>query len=108
MRVESDVLEYGADVSRNAGQIVGSGANALAQAPIPAGIFGDFDAAHTFHSTFAAGHQTHVQAMRGNHRTLTDVGDRAHETAVSFAGTEARNRAAIDVVPGQGANVTDA
>jgi hypothetical protein len=108
MRVEPDVLKDGADVSRNAGQIVGSGADALAQAPIPSGIFGDFDAAHTFHSSLAAGHRTHVQAMRGNHRTLTDVGDKALKAAVSFSETEASNRAAIDAVPGQGANGSDA
>jgi hypothetical protein len=108
MRVEPDVLKDGANVSRNAGQIVGSGADALAQAPIPSGIFGDFDAAHTFHSSLAAGHRTHVQAMRGNHRTLTDVGDKALKAAVSFSETEASNRAAIDAVPGQGANRSDA
>jgi uncharacterized protein DUF2563 len=108
MRVEPEVLKDGADVSRNAGQIVGNGADALAKAPIPTGIFGDFDAAHAFHSALSAGHQSHVQAMRGNHRTLTDVGDKAHRAATSFSETEAGNKAQIDAVPGQGASVSDA
>jgi hypothetical protein len=65
MWVEPDVLEDGADVSRNAGKIALSGADALEQAPIPAAMFGDFDAAHAFHSKLTAGHQSHVQ---GAHR----------------------------------------
>ena len=99
MWVEPDVLKDGADVSRNAGKMALSGADALAQASIPAGMFGDFDAAHAFHSKLTAGHESHVRAMRGNHRTLTDVGQKAHNAAVSFEETESRNRAAIDNVP---------
>ena len=99
MRVEPDLLKDGADVSRNAGKIVLSGADALSQASIPAGMFGDFDAAHAFHSELTARHQSHVQAMRGNHRTLTDVGDKAHIGATAFEETEARNKAAIYTVP---------
>jgi hypothetical protein len=99
MWVEPDVLKDGADVARNAGQIALSGADALAQASIPVGIFGDFADAHAFHSKLAAGHESHVRAMRGNHRTLTDVGDKATTAAVSFETTERQNRAAIDNVP---------
>lgn len=98
MRVEPDVLKDGADVSRNAGQMALSGADALSQAAIPTGMFGDFDAAHAFHSKLTAGHQSHVQAMRGNHRTLTDVGDKVHNGATAFEETEADNKAAIDTV----------
>ena len=43
MWVEPDVLKDGAEVSRNAGKIVLSGADALSQAAIPSGMFGDFD-----------------------------------------------------------------
>lgn len=99
MWVEPDVLKDGADVSRSAGKIVLSGADALSRASIPAGIFGDFEAAHAFHNKLTAGHRSHVQAMRGNHRTLTDVGDKAHNAATSFEETEAQNKAAIDTVP---------
>ncbi|MDX1883506.1 DUF2563 family protein [Mycolicibacterium sp. 120270] len=108
MRVEPDVLKDGAGVSRNAGQIVNDGADALAQAVIPAGIFGDFEAAHSFHGRLSAGHRSQVQAMRGNHRTLTDVGDKAYRAALSFEHTEADNRARIDAVPEQGVPGLDA
>lgn len=97
MWVEPDVLKDGADVSRSAGRIVLSGADTLSQAAIPAGMFGDFEAAHAFHSKLTAGHQSHVQAMRGNHRTLTDVGDKVHNAATSFEETEARTRPGRDV-----------
>ena len=73
-----------------------SGADALAQASIPAGVFGDFDAAHAFHSKLTAGHASHVKAMRGNHQTLTRVGDKAQNSAVMFETTEARNKSAVD------------
>jgi Protein of unknown function (DUF2563) len=101
MWVEPDVLKDGADVSHNAGKIALSGADALSHASIPAGMFGDFEAAHSFHSKLTAGHQSYVQAMRANHQTLTDVGDKAHTAATSFEDTEAQNRTAVD-------NVTDA
>ena len=54
MWVEPDVLKDGADVSRSAGRIALSGADALSHAAIPAGMFGDFDAAHAFHSTLTS------------------------------------------------------
>jgi hypothetical protein len=92
MWVEPDLLVDGATVSRNAGKMARSGADALEQASIPAGMFGDFDAAHAFHSRLTAGHRSHVQAMRGSHDALTDVGDKAHAAATSFADTEAKNR----------------
>jgi hypothetical protein len=37
--------------------------------------------------------------MRGNHRSLTDVGDKLTDAATSFEDTEAANRAVIDAVP---------
>jgi hypothetical protein len=98
MRVEPDVLKDGADVARNAGQMARSGADALSQAAIPAGMFGDFDEAHTFHSDLTASHSSHVRAMRGNHRSLTDIGDKVTDAATSFETTEARNSATLDTV----------
>ncbi|RDH77211.1 DUF2563 family protein [Mycolicibacterium moriokaense] len=99
MRVEPDVLRDGANISRNAGQMSLDGADALAQAPIPSGMFGDFAAAHDFHGALTASHQSHVRAMRGTHRTLTDVGDKTHHAAISFEQTEADNKAEVDAVP---------
>lgn len=98
MRVEPSVLKDGADVSRSAGRIALGGADALSQAAIPTGMFGDFDEAHAFHASLTAGHQSHVSAMRGNHEALTGIGDKVANAATSFETTEAQNRAAIDTV----------
>ncbi len=98
MWVEPEVLKSGANVARSAGETVLSGADALGQASIPAGMFGDFDEAHTFHSKLTAGHASHVRVMRGNHVTLTDVGDKAQYSATLFETTEARNSTAVDDV----------
>ena len=98
MRVEPDVLKDGADVARSAGQMARTGADALAQAAIPAGMFGDFDEAHAFQSELTAGHASHVRAMRGNHRSLTGIGNKVTDAATSFETTEARNKAALDTV----------
>jgi hypothetical protein len=99
MWVEPGVLKEGADVARTAGETALSGADALAQASIPVGIFGDFDAAHAFHSKLTAGHASHVRAMRGNHQTLTGVGHKADNSATAFQTTEERNNAAVDNIP---------
>jgi hypothetical protein len=99
MRVEPDILRDGADVSRNAGQMARIGADALSQAAIRSGVFGDFDDAHAFHSKLTAGHRSYVQAMHATHQTLTEVGDKVHTVATSFEETESRNRATIDAVP---------
>jgi len=99
MRVEPNILKDGADVSRSAGQIALGGADTLSQAAIPVGMFGDFAQAHAFHGRVSAGHASHVQAMRGNHQTLTDIGDKVTEAATAFENTEAENRAAVDTVP---------
>ncbi len=54
MRVEPDVLKDGADVARNAGQMALTGADALSQAAIPVGMFGDFDEARARETALAA------------------------------------------------------
>ena len=50
MWAEPDLLKDGADVSRNAGKIALAVRRAGA-GPDPPGMFGDFDAAHAFHSS---------------------------------------------------------
>ena len=49
MWVEPELLSAGGDVARSAGERVLGGAAALSAAPIGASIFGDFDAARSFH-----------------------------------------------------------
>jgi hypothetical protein len=50
MFVDTDLLRMGAEFSRSAGTIVQEGAARFAAAQLPAKMFGDFDAAETFHN----------------------------------------------------------
>src|SRR3954451_8228533 len=49
MWVEPELLHSGGDVALGAGKRVLGGAQALSAAPIGSSIFGDFDAARSFH-----------------------------------------------------------
>lgn len=98
MWVEPELLSSGGNVSRNAGEHMLGGAARLSAAPIGASIFGDFDAAQSFHGRLSAHHIGQVTQMRNNHQTLTDVGTKAKTAAVAFAETEERNRSAVDAV----------
>ena len=98
MWVEPELLSSGGNVSRAAGDHVLGGAAKLSAAPIGASIFGDFDAAQSFHGRLSAHHIGRVTQMRNNHRTLADVGTKAKAAAVSFAETEANNKSVLDTV----------
>lgn len=91
MWVEPELLHSGGDVARSAGQRVLGGAAALSAAPIGSSIFGDFDAARSFHQRLSAHRTSRVEAMRGNHRTLTDVGRKVQTGAGWFSQTEHQN-----------------
>ncbi len=91
MWVEPELLHSGGDVARSAGRRVLGGAAALSAAPIGSTIFGDFDAARSFHQRLSQHRLGHVSKMRDNHRTLTDVGAKAQTASGWFSDTERRN-----------------
>ncbi|WP_123027018.1 DUF2563 family protein [Mycolicibacterium stellerae] len=91
MWVEPELLHSGGDVARSAGQRVLGGAEALSAAAIGSSIFGDFDAARSFHQRLSAHRTSRVDAMRGNHQTLTDVGQKAQTASGWFSQTEREN-----------------
>jgi hypothetical protein len=91
MWVEPELLSSGGDVARSAGERVLGGAAALAEAPIGSSIFGDFDAARSFHQRLSAHRSSRVDAMRDNHRTLTEVGQKVQIASGRFSETERRN-----------------
>jgi hypothetical protein len=91
MWVEPELLHSGGDVARSAGQRVLGGAAALSAASIGSGIFGDFDAARSFHQRLSALRNSRVEAMRGNHRTLTEVGQKVQTASGWFSQTERQN-----------------
>lgn len=95
MWVEPELLSSGGDVARSAGQRVLGGAAELSQAPIGSGIFGDFDAARGFEERLGQHRASQVERMRANHRTLTDVGDKAQNASGWFTNTERQNTEAV-------------
>jgi hypothetical protein len=98
MRVEPELLHSGADVTHEAAQRVVAGAEQLAGASLPRGMFGDFTAAAGFHARLTVHHAEHVALMRQHHRVLTNIGDKAHSVARGFTRTEQDNTAAITSV----------
>ena len=95
MLVEPELLHSGATVTHEAGQLVLSGAERLAGASLPRGMFGDFPAAHSFHAKMAVHHAENVALMRRHHQVLTNIGDKAHAAARGFTHTEQANTASI-------------
>jgi hypothetical protein len=91
MWVEPELLRSGGDVALSAGRRVLGGAEALSAAPIGPTIFGDFEAAQSFHLRLSAHRTSRVHAMRSSHRTLTDVGEKAQTASGWFSDTEREN-----------------
>ena len=78
-------------MARSPGERVLDGVAALSQASIGSSIFGDFDAARSFHQRLSQHRTGQVNKMRDNHQTLTGVGDKAKTSSGWFAATERRN-----------------
>lgn len=84
MFIDTDLLRCGADFSQSAGEIVQQGANQFASAQVPAGVFGDFDAAQTFYSALCRAREAQVTAMQGHRAQLNSLAERASSAAAIF------------------------
>jgi Protein of unknown function (DUF2563) len=84
MFVDTDLLRMGAQFSRSAGTIVERGATEFASTTFSAGIFGDFEAAHGFHSALSAARQVHADTMAGHHAELEGLAAKADSAATTF------------------------
>jgi hypothetical protein len=81
----------GADFSRSAGKIAQQGAAQLASAQLRAGVFGDFEAAHSFHSALTTAHQTHVATMDSHRAGLDTLADKANAAANTFVAQDSQS-----------------
>jgi hypothetical protein len=96
MFVDTDLLRCGADFSQSAGEIVQRGAEKFAAASLPAGIFGDFDAAHGFHSAVCRAHQAHSATMQAHSTEFDVLAEKANSAAANFTRQDEASESALD------------
>ncbi|MGV0836689.1 DUF2563 family protein [Mycolicibacterium thermoresistibile] len=96
MIVDPLLLRCGADFSHSAGEIVQRGADDFASTPVPAGIFGDFDAADTFQQALSRAHDACTTTMQ-QHRTQFDgLAENATSAAAIFVNEDEASASALD------------
>ena len=98
MHVNTDGLRTGGNTTYTAADHTYEGAGTLSRAGVPAGIFGDFDAAHSFHETVSTAHQKHVTLINNHSDRLSIIGDKAHSAAADFHDMEKRNESVLKAV----------
>lgn len=98
MFVDPAMLHCGAADTRVAAEQAHAGATRLNRTALTAGIFGAFGAADVFHNALSSAHTEHITTLTGHHRTLTDVGDKAHHGAREFTGMDQHNAAQLRAV----------
>lgn len=96
MIVDTDLLRMGADFSQSAGAIVARGAERFASSSLSSGIFGDFDAAHGFHSAVCRSHESHVTSMQGHRRRFDALAADANRAASVFVAEDEASGSALD------------
>jgi hypothetical protein len=96
MFVDTDLLRMGADFSQSAGAIVQRGADRLASTQPTAGIFGDFETAHTFHSVLSRAHDSHVTTMQGHRAEFDSLAEKATSAAAIFTKQDEASSSALD------------
>ncbi|MCX2712621.1 DUF2563 family protein [Mycolicibacterium sp. J2] len=82
--VSSDGLDAGAGRCDDASASASSGAKILQSVAVESGIFGDFDAAHSFHRVASEVHAYHVDKFNGHADDLTSLGGKGERAADWF------------------------
>jgi hypothetical protein len=104
MFVDTDLLRMGADFSRSAGTIAQRGADEFASTQLGAGIFGDFESAHGFHSALSAAHQIYVSTMAGHRAELDGLAEKAGAAATVF---QTKDESLAETVTAAGSSLPD-
>lgn len=95
MYVDTELLRMGADFSKSAGEIVKRGAEKFASTSVPTGVFGDFEAAHDFHSALCRSHEAHAATMRSHHADFEGLASKANNGAAEFEKQDEACRAMV-------------
>ncbi|OBF04339.1 DUF2563 family protein [Mycobacterium sp. 852002-10029_SCH5224772] len=98
MFVNTEQLHSGGNQSHRAGGHAQEGADQLAGGTVASGMFGDFEAADSFHNAMNAAHGQHVKNLQGHSETLTGVGTKAHHAANGFTNMDQHNAAELKAV----------
>ncbi|ORA77967.1 hypothetical protein BST28_16330 [Mycolicibacter kumamotonensis] len=102
MHVNPHVLRIGANVSDDAGQHADTGAQRLGLAGVTTGIFGDFDAAHSFHAALGTAKDGHRDALRNHHQNLTGIAQNVRTAATAFTRMDNHNAELLRDITGPG------
>ncbi|MEB3071108.1 DUF2563 family protein [[Mycobacterium] vasticus] len=91
MHVVPHALRTGANVSDDAGGHANNGAQRLGLAGVTAGMFGDFDDAHSFHTALGSAKDDHRDALAGHHENLTGIATNVRTAATTFTNMDDHN-----------------
>lgn len=91
MHVNPYALRTGADVSDDAGGHADTGSQRLGLAGVNAGMFGDFEDAHSFHAALGSAKDDHRDALRDHHRNLVGIAENVRTAAATFTGMDNHN-----------------
>ncbi|MGV0624725.1 DUF2563 family protein [Mycolicibacter minnesotensis] len=100
MHVNPAALHDGANVADEAGGHADTGAQRLAQAGVTAKLFGDFDAAHSFHTALGSAKDDHRDTLLGHHQNLTGIAENVRTAATAFTKMDNDNAARLRNVTG--------
>ncbi|MEB3071110.1 DUF2563 family protein [[Mycobacterium] vasticus] len=101
MHVVPHALRTGANVSDDAGGHANNGAQRLGLAGVTAGMFGDFDDAHSFHTALGSAKDDHRDALAGHHENLTGIATNVRTAATTFTNMDDHNAKLLrDIAPG--------
>lgn len=84
LEVQPDELDAGADATTYAAGLANKAVAKLDGAELPHGMFGDFDAAHSFHGIVASAHGRHVEQLNGHRSTLTSTSEKVYHLSREF------------------------
>lgn len=103
MHVNPHALRTGANVSDDAGGHANTGAQRLDVTGVTAKMFGDFDAAHGFHTALGSAKDDHRDALQNHHQNLTGIAENVRTAATSFTNMDNHNAKLLrDVITGTG------
>lgn len=103
MHVDPQALRAGANASDDAGGHADTGAQRLDLAGLTTGMFGDFEAANSFHTALGTAKDDHRDALHGHHDNLAGIAENVRAAAATFTSMDNRNAKLLrDVIAGTG------